>query len=53
MTAPDIPPQEREPIQILMDLLDACAITDREQPAFRYLSTRRLRELVVDGWRVA
>lgn len=42
--------ESRTPEDILMDLLDLANVVDRTQPAHRYVSTERLREVITHGW---
>ncbi len=47
-------PQPRDteqwtPETALLELLDLCAVTDRQRPAYRYLSTERIRAVLTQG----
>jgi hypothetical protein len=43
-------PEEREPIELLMDVLALCAVIDRERRAYRSIPTERIREVITTGW---
>lgn len=48
---PDLPPDPftRTAADVLAELLDLAAVIDRQRPAHRFISTTRIRELIVSG----
>lgn len=50
MSAPLPPdPFTRTAADVLADILDACAVVDRQRPVYRALTTDRIRDLIVSG----